>query len=303
MEFRKYQHIERFGTTEVEHIEVGKCYLFPKIDGTNSQVYLNESGEVCAGSRNRVLSLDADNGGFLAHIVQQDNIKRFLTDNPTLRLYGEWLIPHSLRTYRDDCWRKFYVFDVIEELGNDEFRYLPYEEYQALCEKYEIDYLPPVAIINNPSYENLLAVLQRNIFLIKDGCGVGEGIVIKRYNYKNKYGRTTWAKIVTSEFKEKHAKVMRNGNNVEEGKKMVEQLIVDKYVTSALCDKVLAKIVAEKGEWKSQYIPLLLSTVYYDLVREDCWHFIKEHKFPSINFKTLQVVCNERVKCNLSHLF
>ena len=215
MEFRKYQHIERFGTTEVENIEVGKCYLFPKIDGTNSQVYLNDNGEVCAGSRNRVLSLDNDNGGFLAHIIQQDNIRRFLVENPTLRLYGEWLIPHSLRTYRDECWRKFYVFDVVEELGGDEFRYLPYEEYQELCERYAIDYLPPVAIINNPSYDNLLAVLQRNVFLIKDGCGVGEGIVIKRYNYKNKYGRTTWAKIVTSEFKEKHAKVMRNGNNVE----------------------------------------------------------------------------------------
>jgi hypothetical protein len=35
MEFRKYQHIERFGTTEVKNIELGKVYVFPKIDGTN----------------------------------------------------------------------------------------------------------------------------------------------------------------------------------------------------------------------------------------------------------------------------
>ena len=32
MDFRKYQHIERFGTTEVDGIELGKCYVFPKID-------------------------------------------------------------------------------------------------------------------------------------------------------------------------------------------------------------------------------------------------------------------------------
>lgn len=303
MDFRKYQHIERFGTAEVEYIEVGKCYCFPKIDGTNSQVWLSDDGNVHAGSRNRELTLEKDNGGFYAYILQQENIKKCLMENPTLRLFGEWLIPHSLRTYRDECWRKFYVFDVVEELGNDEFRYLPYEEYKELCEKYNIEYLPPIAIINNPSYENLIALLDRNVFLIKDGCGVGEGIVIKRYNYKNKYGRTTWAKIVTSEFKEKHAKVMRNGNNVEEGKKMIEQIIVDKYVTTALCEKVYAKIVEEKGEWKSQFIPMLLNMVYYDLVREDCWNFVKENKYPTINFKTLIVVCNEKVKSNLPNLF
>ena len=32
MEFRKYQHIERFGTDEVDGIEIGTTYVFPKID-------------------------------------------------------------------------------------------------------------------------------------------------------------------------------------------------------------------------------------------------------------------------------
>lgn len=32
MEFEKYQHVERFGTTETEVIENGTCYVFPKID-------------------------------------------------------------------------------------------------------------------------------------------------------------------------------------------------------------------------------------------------------------------------------
>lgn len=42
MEFRKYQHVERFGTVETENIQVGVCYIFPKIDGTNSSVWLGE---------------------------------------------------------------------------------------------------------------------------------------------------------------------------------------------------------------------------------------------------------------------
>lgn len=303
MEFRKYQHVERYGTNEVEGIEYGKCYIYPKVDGTNSSCWLGDDGNIHAGSRNRELTLDKDNGGFYAYILTLDNVKQCLLDNPNLRLFGEFLIPHSLRTYRDDCWRKFYVFDVIEELGDDEFRYLPYDEYKELCDKYNIDYLPPIAIINNPSYENLISMLDRNVFLIKDGCGVGEGIVIKRYDYKNKYGRTTWAKIVTSEFKEKHAKVMRGGNKAEEGKKMVEHIIVDKYVTTALCEKIYAKIVTDKGEWRPQFIPMLLNMVFYDLVHEDCWNFVKENKFPTINFKTLMTVCNEKVKSNLPNLF
>ena len=33
MEFRKYQHIERFGSSQnVGGIEQGICYVFPKID-------------------------------------------------------------------------------------------------------------------------------------------------------------------------------------------------------------------------------------------------------------------------------
>ena len=40
MEFTKYQHIERLGTTETNGIEMGMCYIFPKIDGTNFRITL-----------------------------------------------------------------------------------------------------------------------------------------------------------------------------------------------------------------------------------------------------------------------
>ena len=50
MTFRRYQHLERFGTTEVQNIELGECYIFPKIDGTNSSVWI-ENGEIKADTR------------------------------------------------------------------------------------------------------------------------------------------------------------------------------------------------------------------------------------------------------------
>lgn len=299
MGFKKYTHLERFGSSEVSMIEIGNCHIFPKIDGTNGSIWI-EGGEVQAGSRNRHLSIDQDNAGFLAWAQQQDNIKHFLSEHPTLRLYGEWLVPHSLRTYRESAWRKFYVFDVVQDLPNDETSYLSFEEYKPLLDRYGIDYIPPLCVIKNTNYDQLVAQLEKNVFLIEDGKGFGEGIVIKNYGFKNKYGRTAFAKIVTSEFKEQHSKVMRS--NIMNGTKMIEEEISEKYVTKALCEKVLAKIDNESG-WSSKQIPRLLNTVYYDLVKEDCWEFTKEFKNPVINFKTLQHFTFQKVKENLPQLF
>src|SRR5574344_1126317 len=230
MEFDKYQHVERYGTTEVEGIEHGTTFVFPKIDGTNSSVWLDNDGIVQCGSRNRKLSLDKDNAGFCAYINTQDNIKQCVIDNPRLRLFGEWLVPHSLKTYRDNAWRHFYVFDVMEELEDGTERYLPYEEYRTIMEKYGLDYIFPLCSIKNASYDSYINQLEKNVFLIQDGKGCGEGVVIKNYDYKNKFGHIKWAKIVTSEFREKHDRGMGHSDKPILGKSMVEELIVCKYI-------------------------------------------------------------------------
>lgn len=186
MTFKRYQHLERFGTTEVERIELGECYVFPKIDGTNASVWLH-NGEIQAGSRTRHLSIEKDNAGFLEWVLKQENLLNYLKENPTHRLFGEWLVPHSLKTYRNDAWRKFYVFEVVEdrdlsELQHDadeKFNYLHYNDYKPLLEKHEIDFIPPISVIRNSNYEQLVNQLMKNDFLIEDGKGYGEGIVLK----------------------------------------------------------------------------------------------------------------------------
>jgi len=295
--FKKYQHLERFGTTEVEQIELGECYVFPKIDGTNASVWIH-NGQIKAGSRNRELSLESDNAGFYDWVLKQQNIIDYLNDNPNHRLYGEWLVPHSLKSYRNDAWRKFYIFDVVDDLKDE--NHLNYLFYKPLLEKYSIDYIPPISIIRNGNYEQFINHLMKNVFLIEDGKGYGEGIVIKNYEYKNKFNRQIWAKIVTSEFKEKHAKTM--GASEINGKKLVEEEIANKFVTNALCEKTYAKIKNEKG-FSSKNIPQLLNTIYYDLIVEESWNFIKEYKNPIINFKTLQFFVFAKVKSELPLLF
>lgn len=308
MEFKKYQHLERFGTTEVQNIELGDCFIFPKIDGTNASIWLDERNTIQAGSRKRHLTLESDNAGFYSWVIKQQNILDYLLENPTHRLFGEWLVPHSLKTYREDAWRNFYVFDVaIDKLedeilheGDDTVKYIHYDTYKLLLEKHGIKYIPPICTATNANYDQLINQLAKNVFLIEDGKGVGEGIVIKNYDFKNKYNRQTFAKIVTSEFKEKHSRVM-GGHDIK-GKKMVEEEIAKEFITKALCEKVYAKIENDKG-FTSRNIPQLLNTVFYDLVKEESWNFIKKHRNPSINFKTLQHFVFAEVKQKIPQLF
>ncbi|SBV91783.1 RNA ligase family protein [uncultured Dysgonomonas sp.] len=286
MEFKKYQHIERFGTTEVEGIQNGKCYIFPKIDGTNASLWW--SNGLKAGSRNRELSIDNDNAGFYKWALGQEHIIQFLKSHQNVRLYGEWLVPHTLKTYNDNAWMNFYVFDVM--VGDE---YVDFGSYSSELQQYNIEYIPAICIINNPSYERLIGLLEQNDYLVKDGNGIGEGIVIKNYDYKNKYGRVVWAKIVSNEFKGKHKKAMPN--EIKE-KNLVEKDIVDKYITRSLLDKEQSKIENEMNGWSSKYIPRLINVVFYNLIREESWNFVKEFKNPTIDFKRLSFFTTTKIK-------
>jgi len=226
MSFLKYQHLERYGNTEVEGIEVGTCYVFPKLDGTNGSVWWDDG--VKAGSRNRELALDNDNAGFMNAMVVDKAVTSFLNNDRDLILYGEWLVPHTLKTYNDDAWRKFYVFDVFDRKKE---RLLSYDEYSEGLVAAGINVIAPIAIIKNGTETHFTECLTKAHYLVKDGEGVGEGVVIKNYDYKNKYGRQTWAKIVTNEFKAKHHIEM--GAPVVGGE-IVEEKIAAKYVTQAI---------------------------------------------------------------------
>lgn len=298
--FIKYQHIERFGTEEVDGINFGTCYVFPKIDGTNASVWIDDNQNIHAGSRTRELSIEKDNAGFYSEIIGNKNILKLLLDFPSFRLFGEWLVPHSLKTYRDDAWRKFYVFDVCE-IEDGKLKYLNYDYYSPILEQYGIDYITPLRIIKNGTYEQFVFCLDGNNYLIKDGMGSGEGIVIKNYDFVNKYGRTVWAKIVTSEFKEKHVKAM--GAPEVNGRKMVEEEIAAKYVTRETVEKIYNKIKLANNGWSSRYIQQLLGIVFYELIKENAWEFVKEHRNPRIDFKTLNHFAISKTKEVMPELF
>jgi len=271
--FKKFMHVERIDSDEVEGILNGTVHIMPKIDGTNGSVWF-EDGMIYAGSRNRGIDPGPDgedNQGFFDTILTNypDKLNMLQKDYPHWRLYGEFLVPHSLKTYQDAAWRKFYIFDVLDD---ETETFIPYEKYQPALEQCGLDYIPVIATLKNATPEKLLDFIEKNVFLIRDGCGYGEGIVVKRYDYVNRYGRVTWAKVVANVFKEKHTKEM--GGAVVEYRPTTERDMAQQYVTLARIDKMLQ----EMGDWNQKRIPELFSRIYHDLVVEELWDFIKERK-------------------------
>ena len=292
MGFVKYQHIERFESDTVSGISKGKCFIFPKIDGTNASIWM-ENGEIRAGSRNKELTKDHDNAGFYQWVLSHsDMFSPFFYKNPDLTLYGEWLVPHTIRAYKDNAWRNFYIFDVAINKVHSPFFYLPYYTYSKILDKFSLEYIRPQNIIMNPTMDQLEKELEKNHYLMENTSDCGEGIVIKNYDYINKFGNQIWAKIVRSEFIEKHS---HNPHTPKPAVDHIEIEIAKNYVTGALVQKEKSKIVNESGCWESKYIPRLLNTVYYSIVTECMWDIVKKYKNPKIDFKLMKDCINELI--------
>lgn len=319
--FRKYDHLERLGHPSVRGIlDTLSVFVFPKLDGTNASVWYDEHDGVCAGSRNRQLSPDKDNAGFLAWVLSDDpkaqGLRQFVKDNPDYIVYGEWLVPHSLKTYREDAWRRFWVFDVYKRSAD---RYLSWIEYGDAFPSV-VDIITPLAEISNPSEDQIQDLLQKNTFLIEDGQGVGEGVVLKSYFWRNQFGRQPWAKLVTNEFKEKNKKTF--GPPKIKGERQIEMEAVRELATTSFIEKTYHKVVSicmdeayrdpntKVGTheefvqaMRGKIIPRLLGTLWHDFITEEIWTIAKKFKNPTIDLKRMNSILTSRAKEVLTELF
>ena len=289
MQYKSYQHIEKLGNKEVEGILKGKCSIQPKIDGTNGVVWLGDDGIIHAGSRRRDLTLDNDNAGFYNTVIKDDNIRKYLLDHKDHYLYGEWLVPHTIRYYHPESWKHFYVFDIFSyDRG-----YIPYDEYSKELDKYGISYIPEIISIDNPTMEDLTKYLKETKYLIPEDK-MSEGIIIKNYEYRNQYGRCTYAKIVAEEFF--NTKSLLRMKNHEAKDKTSEKDIVTTMLSEPLIIKEFSKLKLEYPDIKKQeLIGRTLNTIFHVFISEELLDYAEKKK-PVINFYYLKKECDERIK-------
>jgi hypothetical protein len=295
--FKRYQHIERFGNSGVDGIEIGKVYLFPKLDGTNGCVWFDD--HIRTASRRKEITPASDNQGFSKYVFDnlQDQFTEVFNAHPQWRVFGEWLVPHTLKTYRPEAWQKFYVFDVAVDKG-EALEYLSWEVYGTLLHDIGLDVIPPLVVITNGSQTDFTRHLDHNNYLIQDRQGAGEGIVLKNYDFYNKYGRQNWAKLVRSEFKAEHTFVMGVPGTE---KHPVESDIAQNIALKSIAEKEFARL--QNFGFESSQIPKLLSTIWYNFFHEELWDEVKKRKHPTINMKLLQKLVYNQSKRYLPEVF
>ncbi len=289
--FRKYEKVGKLGTQETDGLLDGLVYVMPKLDGTNASIWLDLEGNVRAGSRNRTLAIGNDNAGFCSHVKTSGNYKEFLEKYPKRTLYGEWLVPHSVKDYKDTAWRFFYVFDVWDA---DEQRYLEPHEYEEDLYRFGIRMVPYLTL-SDPSSKGIEEALKHfSTFLMKEGK-VGEGIVLKNYSFINKFGEVKYAKYLNEGF-------VNNIGTKRASDNPVEQELAERCVSEHLVSKTVAKLEL-LGLERKVLIPRLLDTVWHDVLTEELPNALKKMKYPTVNTGKLRGLCFQLTKKLASQYF
>lgn len=302
---RKYDHLERLDSPQTAGLLQGEVFVFPKMDGTNASIWFDRDTQTLeCGSRNNRLTEGSDNHGFRAWLETQDSLRAMCADHPDYVFYGEWLVPHSVKTYDDDAWRRLYIFDAWHRPTNT---YAHFYKLTDLVKGYTDDYLRPLARITNPKLEELqrLAV---NDFKCKAGT-IGEGIVCKNYEWRNRFDHQPWGKLVVN-------RPSPNPNVVSAPADCIEAQIVAKFVDQHFVDKTKAKCIAsfkrpdeidgqntENFYVRHKLIPMLLGLAYHDLVVDEAWNIAKQWRNPTVNFALLNRLTTQRVKELAADLF
>lgn len=297
-EFKKYTHVERLSSDRCEGLTLGECIIQPKLDGSNGSVWLNEEGKLCAGSRNRELSLGKDNGDFYRWMNEIDTdepikLRTLLNCIPYLTIYGEWMgynkLLGAIKDYDPETVRHFWIFDVY---NNIEQRYLSDDEWRPIMAQYNLtEYCVPIlGRLVDPTLEQLAEIAKNNKFLLSNANHPGEGIVVKNYSFVSKYGTYEMGKIVLDEFVQE--KRRKNKVPIQPGE--IEKQIVEMYLTSSELSKTKAKIVVEENAEEfdttsNKMIGKFIGYCWNDLLVETP-NWVKKFKYPNVNFNELKTL-------------
>lgn len=286
MPFRKYEKIHRLTKEEVDGILLGTCNITEKLDGANLSIW-SDNGILHVGSRNNDLTQNGNTfNGAVDYCNAHPGIKKALQDNPTYRLYGEWLVRHTLQ-YDETAYKKFYLFDVLS--GPEGTEYMIQDSVQGFGKIYGIDTVPNLGWIVNPTLQQLTSLVEQpSVYGQKR-----EGIVIRNPEFTNKFGDKVNAKLVSEGFMEDNGITFGGNNKYSEC--YWEQYVSNKYITLERVQKIMNKVQPEVNErLDMKHIPRIINTVYHDMITEEAWEI--SSKVESLNYNNLKRICGKKTR-------
>jgi len=297
--YKSYLHVERLGSDETDGILCGTVEVTPKMDGTNGCVWYD--GKFHAGSRTREVSLSKDNADFCYWFNDEDSphasmLREICREHPNWIIYGEWMgytkFVGNIKDYNTVAKMRFFVFDVFDTTIG---QYLPRKEWIKEAPSLEVFSVPVLAILENPTVENILNVANQNRFMLDHANHLGEGVVLRNDNFINKYGRQARAKLVLDEYKQNKS---QKQNVLADGQ--VEQNIVSTYVTDAELTKAVEKTAEFFNEdfdkTKNKMVGFYLNLVLKDCVWDECANWVKRFKPQNINIALLKNLTQIRAR-------
>ena len=259
-EQKKYQSIERYGKSNNEITARGSIVVWEKIDGANAS-FMRVGDELKTFSRNQELTGEDGLGGFRKWVLESINVDRVLEG---VLYFGEWTNRHKINYGEHE--KNFFLYDVYDIKAE---RYLGIDSIRAEAFHLGLVLAPIFYEGEFVSEEHLQSFVGKSM-LAPDG--VGEGVVVKNYEYFDKHGNQHFTKIVSKHFQE------ISGVKVKEMKSkpdVVTSFIQD-TVTTARIEKMLYKLIDE-GKLKEDFaiedmgaiLKLLGNSIFEDVMKEE----------------------------------
>ena len=272
MEHKKFMDIQRIKEGIVDGFQKGDTIIIQeKIDGANAAIrYDAESDCIVAQSRKNILNISNNLRGFYewTQTLDKNKVREVIGNN--ILIFGEWLVPHTVR-YPDDKYNQFYAYDAYNtETGE----YLSQNKVRSIVTRLNLNYVP---VFYEGEFTDWNFCYQ---FVGKTEMGgeYGEGIVVKNQTKLNDTNcrNPFYIKIVAEKFQEtkQHKVKVVDPDKLRESEENIE--LCKTIVTEARITKILHKLVDEgilPENWGATEMGIvaknLTKRVYEDCMKEE----------------------------------
>lgn len=269
-EIKKYMDIVRYGKSNTKDVLNKGDYISitEKIDGANASFTLDEENplQVSCYSRNKALNKGNTLQGFYGWI--NENIVPIKDKlNPNYRYIGEWLVKHKV-AYKDEYYKQFYLFSIWDDKTEE---YLSDNIVLEEAHRLDLNTVPYFYMGEFESYEQLTEYIGKSNMTLRPN--EGEGIVVKNANYKDKYSKQCFVKLVSEKFAEVQKQKLPKNPNVNS--KEIE--LIKTVLTKPRVEKLMYKLVDENLITKEDFaiesmgklLKLLGDRIIEDMIKEE----------------------------------
>ncbi len=275
----KYNKIHSIGSEEIEELlkVPDMATIQVKLDGANARTaYDIENDKLIFGSRSQELLENTNPNKWLFIGAMKKAFAEYKDEfKPNIQYISESMQKHTL-SY--DTVPPTVGYDCIDLVTGE---YLDWKKAKSLFNAIGIPFIH--IYTEKPANEITIEELEKYIKTPIYRKEQEEGIVVKIYSRKNKYGSPLFGKLVTEDFKEKNKAVFGESGQLKKQPKDNEIKIADTYFNDRRFEKAILYFKDEDKTIGMELMPVLYRYIMKDVLSEYIVSISDDYS--SINFK------------------